>query len=142
MSQNFGGHRTKIPPVMLIEVQSSTDVMQARNTARRAASLLGFNTASRAQIAGAVAELVTIIVNAGEHQVVHLHGVKEAVQLGIMIRCDAHWLGASSLDNAVVALKTKLGQMMDEVNIVEAEPPRIEMILWRSDERKLANKKP
>ena len=51
--------RIKIPPVMLIEVEETADVMQARNTARRAASLLGFDTASRAQIAGAVASLVT-----------------------------------------------------------------------------------
>lgn len=141
MNQMQGTQRAKIPPVMLIDVQTSTDVMQARNTARRAASLLGFNTASRAQIAGAVAELVTIIVNAGQHQIIHLHGVKEAVQLGIMIRCDAHWMAAASIENAAVALRTKLGQMMDEVQVVEGDPPRIEMILWRTEERRLTTKK-
>lgn len=133
--------RIKVPPVMMIDVRSSTDIVQARNTARRAASLLNFNTASRAQLAGAVASLVSIILNAGQQQLVHVNGVKQGVQVGMMIRCDAPWLSAaSSLDNAAVALKTKLGPMMDEVRVVANEPPSIEMVLWLTPERTLPTK--
>jgi hypothetical protein len=133
--------RIKIPPVMLIEVEDSADVMQARNTARRAAALLSFNTASRAQIAGAVASLVTIILNAGVHELVHLHGIKQGVEIGLMVRCNASWLNSASLDNATVALRSKLGQMMDEVQLVNAETPRIELVLWRTPERRLTDRK-
>lgn len=132
--------RIKVPPVMMIEVRSSTDVMQARNTARRAASLLNFSTASRAQLAGAVASLISIILNAGQQQMVHVHGVKQGVQVGLMIRCDAPWLAGSSLDNATVALKSKLGTMMDEVRVSAGNPPSIEMVLWRTPDRTLPAK--
>ncbi len=127
--------RIKIPPVMLIEVEDSMDIMLARNTARRAASLLGFNTAYRAQVAGAVASLVNIVLNAGERQIIHLHGLRQGVKAGLQVRCGAHWLASASPENAAVALRTKLGGMMDEVNLVPGEPPYIEMVLWLSDDR-------
>ncbi len=132
--------RIKVPPVMLIQVEDSMDLMLARNTARRAASLLGFNSASRAQIAGAVTALVNIILNAGEQQVVNLHGLRQGVELGLQVRCDAPWLASASPENAGVALRTKLGTMMDEVQLVPGEPPCIEMVLWRSDDRALVHK--
>lgn len=127
--------RIKVPPVMIIEVEDSMDVMLARNTARRAASLLGFNTASRAQVAGAVASLVEIILNAGEQQVIHLHGLRQGANTGLQVRCEAPWLASASPENASVALRTKLGKMMDEVNLVSNDPPSIELVLWRSGER-------
>ncbi len=134
--------RIKVPPVMIIEVEDSMDVMLARNTARRAASLLGFNTASRAQVAGAVASLVEIILNAGEQQVIHLHGLRQGARTGLQVRCEAPWLASASPENASVALRTKLGRMMDEVTLVAGEPPSIELILWRSDERETRTNRP
>jgi hypothetical protein len=128
--------RIKIPPVMMIQVEDSMDVMLARNIARRAAALLGFNTATRAQIASAVASLVGIILNAGEKQMINLHGIKMGAETGIQVRCDAPWLASAKPDNALVALRTKMGKMMDEVNLVIGEPPRIEMVLWCNDERR------
>jgi len=92
--------RIKVPPVMIIEVEDSMDVMLARNTARRAASLLGFNTSSRAQVAGAVASLVEIILNAGEQQVIHLHGLRQGAKTGLQVRCEAPWLASASPENA------------------------------------------
>jgi hypothetical protein len=127
--------RIKVPPVMVIEVEDSMDIMLARNTARRAASLLGFNTACRAQVAGAVASLVSIILNAGEHQVIHLHGLRQGVRIGLQMRCGAPWLASASPENAAVALRAKLGQMMDEVTLVPGESPGIEMVLWLTEER-------
>ncbi|MCB9436904.1 MAG: hypothetical protein H6673_07915 [Anaerolineales bacterium] len=132
--------RIKVPPVMLIEVEDSMDLMLARNTARRAASLLGFNTASRAQIAGAVASLVSIILNAGEQQVIHLHGLRQGVTTGLQIRCEAPWLASASPENAALALKTKLGSMVDEAVLVAGDPPSIEMVLWRSEARSMPRK--
>lgn len=128
--------RIKVPPVMMIQVEDSMDVMLARNTARRAASLLGFNTAMRAQIASAVASLVGIILNAGERQVIHLHGIRMGVESGLQVRCDAPWLASAKPENALVALRAKMGKMMDEVNLVVGEPPRIEMVLWINEERR------
>ncbi len=134
--------RIKVPPVMLIEVEDSMDLMLARNTARRAASLLGFNSSSRAQIAGAVSSLVGIILNAGEHQVIHLCGLREGVQMGLQVRCNAPWLASASPENAAIALQTKLGSMMDEVVLVSGEPPSIEMIFWLSDQRVTRSSRP
>ncbi|PJF42534.1 MAG: hypothetical protein CUN55_09915 [Phototrophicales bacterium] len=132
--------RIKIPPVMMIDVRSSTDIVQARNIARRAASLLNFNTASRAQLAGAVASLISIILNAGQQQIVHIHGIKQGGQVGLMVRCDAAWLALNNLENASVALKSKIGAMMDEVRVIAGDPPSIEMVLWRTPERTLPAK--
>jgi hypothetical protein len=133
--------RVKTPPVMIIQVEDSMDVMLARNTARRTASLLDFNTISRAQIAGAVASLAGIILNAGEQQVINLHGLRWGMETGIQVSCEAPWLSSAKPENAAVALRTKLGGLMDEINIVADDPPRIEMILWRTEERTVQRKK-
>jgi hypothetical protein len=134
--------RVKIPPVMVIQVEDSMDVMLARNIARRAASLLGFNTASRAQIASAVASLVGVILNAGERQVINLHGLRQGVETGIQVLCDAPWLGDASPENAAVALRAKMGKIMDEITLVPGETPRIEMLLWLTPERSSSSTPP
>ncbi len=132
---NSRGNRVTVPPVMLIRVEDTMDTMIARNTARRAASLLGFSSASRAQIATAVAALTDIILNAEGHQVIHLHGLRNGVQLGIQVSCEAPWLASASHDNALIALRSKLGDMMDEVDLESGSPPRIKMVMWLSGAR-------
>ncbi len=129
------GQRVKIPPVMVIQVEDSMDVMLARNIARRAASLLGFNTSSRAQVASAVASLVGVILNAGERQVINLHGLRQGVEVGIQVICDAPWLADASPENATVALRAKMGKIMDEISLVSTATPHIEMVLWLTPER-------
>src|SRR5690242_18777195 len=99
---NSGSTRITVPPVMLIRVEDTMDTMIARNTARRAASLLGFSSASRAQIATAVAALTDIILNVEGHQVIHLHGLRNGTQLGIQVSCDAPWLASASHENALI----------------------------------------
>jgi hypothetical protein len=130
-----GTGRVVVPPVMLIQAEDAMDVMIARNTARRAASLLGFASASRAQIATAVAALVDIIVSVGTSQVIHLHGIRNGMEIGIQVSCEAPWLASASTDNALVALNTKLGDTVDELSLEPGPPPRIIMILWLSPER-------
>ena len=130
-----GGSRITVPPVMMIRVEDTMDVMIARNTARRAASLLGFSPASRAQIATAVAALTDIILNSEARQDIQLHGLRIGSQMGIQISCDAPWLASASPDNALIALRAKLGDMMDEVDLDPGSPPRIRMVLWLSPGR-------
>jgi hypothetical protein len=117
---------------MVIHVEDTMDVMIARNTARRAASLLGFSSVSRAQIATAVAALTDIILNVEERQDIHLHGLRQGVQMGIQVSCDAPWLASASRENALIALRSKLGDMMDEVDLEDGPSPRIKMVLWLS----------
>lgn len=127
--------RTVIPPVMLIRVEDTMDVMIARNTARRAASLLGFSSISRAQVATAVAALADVILNVEGRQTIHLHGIRDGMEMGIQITCDAPWLANASPDNVIVALRSKLGDMMDEIAVDPGQPPKIVMVLWLSEGR-------
>jgi hypothetical protein len=127
-----GTGRVVVPPVMVIRVEDSMDVMIARNTARRAASLLGFSSVSRAQIATAVAALADIILNVEARQTIHLHGLRNGVQMGIQVSCEAPWLAGASPDNALIALRSKLGEIMDEIDVETGQPPHINMVLWLS----------
>lgn len=127
--------RTVIPPVMLIRVEDTMDVMIARNTARRAASLLGFSSISRAQVATAVAALADVILNVEGRQTIHLHGIRDGMEMGIQITCEAPWLANASPDNVIVALRSKLGDMMDEITVDPGQPPKIVMVLWLSEGR-------
>ncbi len=127
-----GSSNVTVPPVMVIRVEDTMDVMIARNTARRAASLLGFSSASRAQIATAVAALADIILNVEAHQTIHLHGLRNGNHMGIQVTVEAPWLASASHDNALLALRSKLGEMMDEVELEVGPPPRIRMVLWLS----------
>lgn len=132
---NSGGTRIVIPPVMSIQIEDAMDVMIARNTARHIASLLGFSSANRAQIATAVAVLADIIVNAEQPQTIYLNGLRNGAQTGIQVSCAAPWLASASPDDALIALRSKLSDMMDEVAIEPTDPPRITMVLWLSAAR-------
>jgi len=127
-----GSSRITVPPVMVIRIEDTMDVMIARNTARRAASLLGFSSSSRAQIATAVAALADIILNVEARQTIHLHGLRNGNHMGIQVSVEAPWLASASHDNALLALRSKLGEMMDEVELEAGPPPRIKMVLWLS----------
>ncbi len=125
-----GSGRTVVPPIMMIRIEDTMDVMIARNTARRASSLLGFSSVSRAQIATAVAALADIILNVEARQTIHLHGLRDGMEVGIQVSCEAPWLAGASPENALIALRSKLGEVMDEVNVEPGPPPRITMVLW------------
>jgi hypothetical protein len=130
-----GTSRIVVPPVMLIKVEDSMDVMIARNTARRAASLLGFSSAFRAQIATAVAALADLILSVGAQQTIHLHGVRDGTQMGIQMTSEAPWLSNASPDNVSVALRSKLGDLVDDINVEQGPPVRIVMVVWLSEGR-------
>ncbi len=130
-----GGARIVIPPVLSVQVVDAMDVMIARNTARQAASLLGFSSASRAQIAAAVAVLADTIVSADSPQTIHLNGLRIGAQTGLQVSCVAPWLAGANPDDALIALRSKIGDMMDEVAVESGTPPKMSLILWLSAAR-------
>ena len=63
------------PPVLNVQVEDSMDIMIVRDTTRRAASLLGFSPAYRAQLATAAASLAELVLKTGEAHTLNLNGV-------------------------------------------------------------------
>ncbi len=125
-----------IPPVMSVDIEDSMDIMIARDTARRAASLLGFNTSCKAQLAAAVAALTETILKASNEGIIHLNGVQSGAKIGIQVSCEAAWL--RNAPRAVSdALHDRLSKMVDKVDIVEHDPPRISMLFWLSASRQV-----
>jgi hypothetical protein len=123
------------PPVMQVRVEDSMDIMIVRDTTRRAAGLLGFSPAHRAQLASAAATLAELVLKTGEAHTVHLNGVIDGVKIGLQISSETPWLAGVSANNVLIALKSKMGDLVDEI-LLEREPtPVIIMIMWLNDTR-------
>lgn len=123
------------PPVMSVRVEDTMDVMIVRDTVRRAGSLLGFSTAHRAQLASAAAMLAELILKTGETHTMHLCGVINGNKLGIQISASTPWLAGVSANNVLLALRSKLGEMVDEILLEGDSPPAIIMIMWLNEGR-------
>ncbi|MBI5670680.1 MAG: hypothetical protein HZC41_22025 [Chloroflexi bacterium] len=121
------------PPVMSVQIESAMDIMIVRNTARRAAGLLGFTPAHQAQLASAAATLAELVLKTGELHVVHFSGVVNTNQKGVQISITMPWLSGVSSHNVLIALRSKLGDLVDEILIEGETPPTVIMIMWRSD---------
>lgn len=119
------------PPIMTVKVEDVMDIMIVRDTARRAAALLGFAPASRAQLSTAAATLAELILKTGEAHTIQLNGVVNGIGIrdGIQISSQAPWLAGVSAANVLVALRTKLGDLVDEI-MLEGDPPTIIMVMW------------
>lgn len=122
------------PPILSVKVEDSMDIMIVRDTARRAAGLLGFTPANRAQLSTAAATLAELVLKTGEAHTIHLNGVVSGAKDGLQISSQAPWLAGVSANNVLLALKTKLGALVDEI-ILDGAPPTIVMIMWLSDAR-------
>jgi hypothetical protein len=122
------------PPILSVKVEDSMDIMIVRDTARRAAGLLGFTPANRAQLSTAAATLAELVLKTGEAHTIHLNGVVSGTKDGLQISSQAPWLAGVSANNVLLALKTKLGALVDEI-ILDGTPPTIVMIMWLSDAR-------
>ena len=70
------------PPVMSVRVEDAMDIMIVRDTVRRAAGLLGFTPAHRAQLATAAATLAELVLKTGETHTIHLNGVINGIKTG------------------------------------------------------------
>ena len=124
------------PPVMSVQIEDSMDIMIVRDTVRRAGNLLGFSPANRAQLASAAASLAELILKTGEPQTLHLNGVRQGEKVGLQISSDAPWLANVSASNVLIALRSKLGDLVDEILLQGEVPPTIYMVMWLSEARR------
>ena len=123
------------PPVLSVRVEDSMDIMIVRDTTRRAAALVGFSPANRAQLASASATLAELVLKTGEAHTIHLNGVIKGMLNGLQISSETPWLQGVSVNNVMIALKSKMGELVDEI-ILEENPPTIIMVMWLTEERK------
>lgn len=123
------------PPVMSVRVEDSMDVMIVRDTVRRAGSLLGFSPANRAQLASAAATLAELVLKTGEPQVLHFNGVAHVNKSGLQVSSPAPWLANASASNVLIALRSKLGELVDEIMLEGDNPPVIYMVMWLNEAR-------
>lgn len=134
MTGPVGPYRTR-PPIMSVKVEDSMDIMIVRDTARRAAGLLGFTPAHRAQLSTAAATLAELVLKTGEAHLIHLNGVINGVKIGLQISSETPWLAGVSANNVLVALRSKLGELVDEIMLQGSEPPTIIVVMWLNDAR-------
>lgn len=123
------------PPIMSVRVEDTMDIMIVRDTVRRAASLLGFTPAHRAQLSTAAATLAELVLKTGEAHTIHLNGVINGVKIGLQISTETPWLAGVSANNVLLALRSKLGELVDEI-MLEGDPlPTIIMVMWFTETR-------
>jgi hypothetical protein len=121
------------PPVMSVRVEDAMDIMIVRDTTRRASSLIGFSPAHRAQLSSAAATLAELVLKTGEAHTIHLNGVIEGSRTGLQISSETPWLAGVSANNVLIALKSKMGDLVDDITLEGSNPPTILMIMWLSD---------
>jgi hypothetical protein len=118
---------------MSVRIENTMDIMIARNTARRAAGLLGFSPAHQAQLASAAATLGELVLKTKSLHTLHFNGVINGDKTGIQISSTTPWLTGVSSGNVMLALRSKLGELVDEILIEGETPPTIIMIMWRGE---------
>lgn len=121
------------PPVMSVRVEDAMDIMIVRDTTRRASSLIGFSPAHRAQLSSAAATLAELVLKTGEAHTIHLNGIIEGVRTGLQISSETPWLAGVSANNVLIALKSKMGELVDEIILENGDQPTILMVMWLSD---------
>lgn len=121
------------PPVMSVRVEDAMDIMIVRDTTRRASSLIGFSPAHRAQLSSAAATLAELVLKTGEAHTIHLNGIVEGMRTGLQISSETPWLAGVSANNVLIALKSKMGDLVDDITLEGNDPPTILMIMWLSD---------
>jgi hypothetical protein len=134
-SQNNDTPYNMIPPVMTVRVEDAMDIMIVRDTTRRAASLVGFNPAHRAQLSSASATLAELILKTGDTHTIRMTGVTDGKQRGLQITLATPWLAGMSANNIILALKSKLGDLVDEILLTGDDNPTVLMIMWLLPER-------
>lgn len=133
MAETIGPYNMR-PPIMTVKVEDTMDIMIVRDTARRAASLLGFSPAYRAQLSSAAATLAELVLKTGEAHTIHLNGVLDGINVGLQISSETPWLAGVSANNVLVALRSKLGDLVDEIILQGEDPPTIIMVMWLSSQ--------
>jgi hypothetical protein len=125
---------------MSVRVEDAMDIMIVRDTVRRASSLLGFTPPHRAQLASAAATLAELVLKTGEAHTIHLNGVINGIKTGLQISSETPWLAGVSANNVLIALRSKLGDLVDEILLTGTPSvPTIVMIMWLSEARAQAD---
>jgi len=109
------------------------DVMIARNTARRAASLLGFAPARQAQLASVAATLGELVLKTGAVHTMNFNGVSNGDKTGIQLSVATPWLANVAVGNVMIALRQKLGDLIDEIIVEGDDVPTIVTVMWRNE---------
>ncbi|MEZ4668834.1 MAG: hypothetical protein R3E39_13075 [Anaerolineae bacterium] len=128
------GPYTMLPPVLAVKLESTMDIMIARNTARRAASLLGFAPSRQAQLASVAATLAELVLKTGQKHTMNFNGVTNNDKTGVQLSMVTPWLNGVSVNNVMIALRSKLGDLIDEILLEGDDTPTIITVMWRGDE--------
>lgn len=129
-----------VPPVMTVRVEDAMDIMIVRDTTRRAAGLIGFSPAHRAQLSSASASLAEFILKNGEVHTIKMTGVTDGKRRGLQISLTTPWLAGRSANDILNALRAKLGELVDEILLIEdGSEPTILMIMWLNEARSKAH---
>jgi len=126
----MAGPYSSRPPIMSVKVEDSMDIMIVRDTARRAAGLIGFTPAHRAQISSAAATLAELVLKTGEAHTIRLTGVTNGAEIGLQISSETPWLAGVSAQNVLVALRSKMGDLVDEILLLGDADPTIVVVMW------------
>ncbi len=121
------------PPVLSVNVETAVDVMIARNTARRAAGLLGFPPSRQAQLASVAATLAELVLKTGTGHTLHFNGVLNEDKTGVQLSVVTPWLAGASSSNVMIALRSKLGDLIDEILLEGDDSPTIITVMWRKE---------
>lgn len=122
-----------LPPVLNVQVESAMDIMIARNTARRASSLLGFAPARQAQLASVAATLAELVLKTGSEHTMNFNGVSNGDKTGIQLSIKTPWLANVAVGNVMIALRSKLGDLIDEILLEGETVPTIVTVMWRNE---------
>ena len=126
-----------LPPVLNVQLESGMDIMIARNTARRAASLLGFAPARQAQLASVAATLGELVLKTGAAHTMNFNGVSNGDKTGIQLSVATPWLANVAVGNVMIALRQKLGDLIDEIIVEGDEVPTIVTVMWRNEDENI-----
>lgn len=123
------------PPIMTVRVEDAMDIMIVRDTTRRAAGLVGFAPVHRAQLSVASATLAELVLKTGEVHTIRLTGVTDTGRTGLQVSLTTPWLAGVSANNILIALRSKLGELVDEILLVGKDEPTILMVMWLNEAR-------
>ena len=70
------------------------------------------------------------MLKTGEAHTIHLNGVIDGIKVGLQISSETPWLAGVSANNVLVALRSKLGDLVDEIILQGEDPPTIVMVIW------------
>lgn len=122
---------TVIPPILSVKVQDNVDVMITRDTARRASSLLGFAPSFQAKLASAAAVLAELVLHTRTLHELNFNGLQIGDRIGVQVSCVVPWLADAPANRVALALRLKVGNLVDEIVFEQEDTPIIVLTLWQ-----------